>query len=416
MSGRTSPGGIDAVVDESVELLQRFEFTEYEARSFVALSRIGTGTAKEVAEVADIPQARVYDCMETLRDRGLVDIQQSTPRRFRASGPEEAVGTLDRQYASHLDRLRELFPRLESPAREEESVDVWVMEGSMEVGERRPLRCLFRLDGDGFPTDPPRLNQRVDLRGSRRNDQSLEVGELFGKPKQIRRMGRLSTQQNSNQSRRTFQQIPRRPMAFELPDLPYDYDALEPHIDAQTMRIHHDKHHAGYTRKLNNALEGYDDLQERSIEELLAGLDTLPTDVQTPVRQNGGGFYNHRLFWDIMSPDGGGTPSGDLADAIHDAFGSYEDFKDAFADAATGQFGSGWGWLVAQPNGELSVTSTPNQDNPLLDGHTPILGVDVWEHAYYLNYQNERGTYVDEWWDVVDWSTVGDNYDEVVTA
>ena len=205
-------------------------------------------------------------------------------------------------------------------------------------------------------------------------------------------------------------------MAFDLPDLPYDYDALEPHIDEQTMRIHHDKHHAGYTRKLNNALEGHDDLQEHSIEELLAGLDTLPADVQTPVRQNGGGFYNHRLFWNVMSPDGGGTPDGALADSIHDAFGSYEDFKDAFVDAATGQFGSGWGWLVAQPSGDVTVTSTPNQDNPLLEGHTPILGIDVWEHSYYLNYQNERGTYVDEWWNVVDWDAVGENYDEIVAA
>ncbi len=205
-------------------------------------------------------------------------------------------------------------------------------------------------------------------------------------------------------------------MAFDLPELPYDYDALEPHIDEQTMRIHHDKHHAGYTRKLNNALEGHDDLQEHSIEELLAGLDTLPADAQTPVRQNGGGFYNHRLFWNVMSPDGGGTPDGDLAGAIHDAFGSYEDFKDAFANAATGQFGSGWGWLVAQHNGDVTVTSTPNQDNPLLEGHTPILGIDVWEHSYYLNYQNERGTYVDEWWNVVDWDAVGENYDEIVAA
>ena len=205
-------------------------------------------------------------------------------------------------------------------------------------------------------------------------------------------------------------------MAFDLPDLPYDYDALEPHIDEQTMRVHHDKHHAGYTQKLNNALEGHDDLQEHSIEELLAGLDTLPTDVQTPVRQNGGGFYNHRLFWNTMSPNGGSTPNGDLAEAINDAFGSFEDFQDAFADTATGQFGSGWGWLVAQPDGELAVTSTPNQDNPLMDGHTPLLGVDVWEHAYYLSYQNERGTYVDQWWNVVDWDAVGENYDEAVTA
>ena len=205
-------------------------------------------------------------------------------------------------------------------------------------------------------------------------------------------------------------------MAFELPDLPYDYDALEPHIDEQTMRVHHEKHHAGYTQKLNNALEGHDDLQERSIEELLTGLDSLPTNIQTPVRQNGGGFYNHRLFWNTMSPDGGGTPNGDLGAAIDDHFGSFEDFKEQFADTATGQFGSGWGWLVAQPNGDLSVVSTPNQDNPLLEGHTPILGVDVWEHAYYLNYQNERGSYVDNWWNVVNWDAVDENYDAIVSA
>jgi Fe-Mn family superoxide dismutase len=205
-------------------------------------------------------------------------------------------------------------------------------------------------------------------------------------------------------------------MAFELPDLPYDYDALEPHIDERTMRIHHDKHHAGYTRKLNNALEGHDDLQEHSIEELLAGIDSLPADVQTAVRQNGGGFYNHRLFWTTMSPDGGGTPNSDLGDAIDEAFGSFEDFKSHFADAATGQFGSGWGWLVAEPSGALSVTSTPNQDNPLMEGHTPILGVDVWEHAYYLHYQNERGSYVNAWWNVVDWDAVADNYDAVASA
>lgn len=205
-------------------------------------------------------------------------------------------------------------------------------------------------------------------------------------------------------------------MAFELPDLPYDYDALEPHIDERTMRIHHDKHHAGYTRKLNNALEGYDDLQDHSIEELLAGVNTLPADIETPVRQNGGGFYNHRLFWTVMSPEGGGEPSGVLAEAIDDHFGSFEAFKDEFTGTASGQFGSGWGWLVAQPDGTLSLTSTPNQDNPLMDGDTPILGVDVWEHAYYLNYQNERGTYLEEWWNVVNWDAVQDNFDDIVTS
>jgi Fe-Mn family superoxide dismutase len=202
-------------------------------------------------------------------------------------------------------------------------------------------------------------------------------------------------------------------MAFTLPDLPYDYDALEPHIDERTMRIHHTKHHQGYTDKLNAALEGHDDLQEHSIEELLSAVDNLPADVQTAVRNNGGGFYNHRLFWNVMSPDGGGEPSGDLADAIDDACGSFDAFKEAFSDTAAGQFGSGWGWLVAGTDGSLEIVSTPNQDNPLMDGHTPILGVDVWEHAYYLNYQNERGSYLDAWWNVVNWDAVADNYDDV---
>jgi len=203
-------------------------------------------------------------------------------------------------------------------------------------------------------------------------------------------------------------------MAFTLPDLPYDYDALEPHIDEQTMRIHHDKHHAGYTRKLNNALDGHDDLQKHSIEELLSGIENLPADIQTAVRNNGGGFYNHRLFWTVMSPDGGGSPTGDLADAIENTFGSFDAFKDTFSSTAAGQFGSGWGWLVAEPSGDLSVVSTPNQDNPLMDGHTPILGVDVWEHAYYLKYQNERGSYLDAWWNVVNWDQVDTNYQEIV--
>ncbi len=203
-------------------------------------------------------------------------------------------------------------------------------------------------------------------------------------------------------------------MAFTLPDLPYDYDALEPHIDEQTMRIHHDKHHAGYTRKLNNALKGHNDLQKHSIEELLSGIDNLPAGVQTAVRNNGGGFYNHSLFWKVMSPNGGGTPDGDLAAAIDDQFGSFDSFKEEFSSTAAGQFGSGWGWLVAQPDGNLIVTSTPNQDNPLMEGHRPILGVDVWEHAYYLNYQNERGTYLDHWWNVVNWDQVQENFDAVI--
>ena len=200
-------------------------------------------------------------------------------------------------------------------------------------------------------------------------------------------------------------------MAFELPDLPYDHDALEPHIDERTMRIHHGKHHAGYTRKLNNALEGHDDLQAHSIEELLAGIDTLPADVQTAVRQNGGGFFNHRLFWTIMSPDGGGTPTGDLGDAIDEQFGSFDAFQDAFIDAATGRFGSGWAWLVVDSGGYLSIMSTANQDSPITKGYTPILGLDVWEHAYYLKYQNRRAEYVENFFNVINWPRVDELYE-----
>jgi len=202
-------------------------------------------------------------------------------------------------------------------------------------------------------------------------------------------------------------------MAFTLPDLPYDYDALEPHIDERTMRIHHTKHHQGYTNKLNAALEGYDDLQGHSIEELLSGIDNLPADIQTAVRNNGGGFANHRLFWTIMSPNGGEAPSGNLGDAIDDEFGSFEHFKSEFKGAATGRFGSGWAWLIADADGSLTVTDTANQDSPLMEGHTPILGLDVWEHAYYLHYQNERGSYIDHWWNVVNWDQVNENFIEI---
>ncbi len=199
-------------------------------------------------------------------------------------------------------------------------------------------------------------------------------------------------------------------MAFTLPDLPYDYDALEPHVDERTMRIHHTKHHQGYTNKLNAALDGYDELQNHSIEELLSAVDNLPADIQTAVRNNGGGFANHRLFWSIMGPDSGGTPSGDLGDAIDATFGTFDDFKAEFKNAATGRFGSGWAWLVVDSAGNLAVTNTANQDSPLMDGHAPILGLDVWEHAYYLHYQNERGTYIDHWWNVVDWDAVAKQY------
>lgn len=200
-------------------------------------------------------------------------------------------------------------------------------------------------------------------------------------------------------------------MPFELPELPYAKDALEPHIGADTMEVHHDKHHAGYTRKLNAALEGTG-WEDKSIEFILANLEDLPEDKQTAVRNNGGGFVNHKLFWEVMSPDGGGEPTGDIAGAIDAAFGSYDTFKENFKAAATGQFGSGWAWLFVTPEGELAVTSTPNQDSPLLAGedYTPILGVDVWEHAYYLNYQNKRGDYVDAFFNVINWDKVNELY------
>jgi Fe-Mn family superoxide dismutase len=199
-------------------------------------------------------------------------------------------------------------------------------------------------------------------------------------------------------------------MAFQLPPLPYPEDSLEPHIDARTMSIHHDKHHAGYTNNLNNALEGHTDLAGKSIEELLASLNDLPESIRTAVRNNGGGYANHSLFWEIMSPNGGGAPSGDLAAAINDAFGSFDGFKERFANAAATRFGSGWAWLYVNEAGSLAVGSTPNQDTPLMDANTPILGLDVWEHAYYLNYQNRRGDYVSSWWNLVNWDAVAAKY------
>lgn len=200
-------------------------------------------------------------------------------------------------------------------------------------------------------------------------------------------------------------------MTYKLPDLPYAYDALEPHIDEETMKLHHDKHHNTYVENVNKALEGHDDLQKLSIEELVAKLDEVPEDIRTAVRNNGGGHANHTLFWEIMSPNGGGEPTGELADAINDTFGSLDNLKDEVKTAATGQFGSGWGWLVVD-NGELKVVNTPNQDSPLTAGQTPILGVDVWEHAYYLNYQNKRPAYVDAFWEVVNWDEVARRYEE----
>jgi superoxide dismutase, Fe-Mn family len=193
-------------------------------------------------------------------------------------------------------------------------------------------------------------------------------------------------------------------MAFTLPDLPYAFDALEPHIDAQTMQIHHDKHHATYVERANGALKDTD-WADKSVEEVLANLSALPSDKQTPVRNNAGGHANHSLFWTVMSPNGGGEPSGALADAIGSAFGSFNDFKDKLTAAATNQFGSGWGWLVHDGSG-LQVYGKPNQDSPIMDGHTPLLGVDVWEHAYYLKYQNRRPDYLAAWWNVVNWDEV----------
>jgi Fe-Mn family superoxide dismutase len=200
-------------------------------------------------------------------------------------------------------------------------------------------------------------------------------------------------------------------MAFTLPELPYGHDDLEPHIDGRTMRIHHGKHHNGYTNKLNAALEKHAGLGDKSIEALLSDLDAIPGDIRTGVRNSGGGFYNHSLFWTVMSPQGGGAPSGDLAGAIDAAFGSFDAFKAQFDTAAATRFGSGWAWLVVDGNGGLTVSSSPNQDNPIMDGSgTPILGLDVWEHAYYLHYQNRRGDYVGAFWNVVNWGEVARRY------
>jgi superoxide dismutase, Fe-Mn family len=197
-------------------------------------------------------------------------------------------------------------------------------------------------------------------------------------------------------------------MPYEVPALPYDYGALEPHIDEQTMRVHHDKHHQAYVDKVNAALEGTE-WADKEVEEILGNLDRIPDDKRTAVRNNGGGHYNHSLFWEWMSPDGGGKPDGALAEAIQSAFGSFDDFKAQFKDAGVNQFGSGWAWLVSD-GGSLAVVSTPNQDNPVSQGKTPLLGVDVWEHAYYLKYQNRRPDYIDAWWNVVDWPKVAEGY------
>ena len=196
---------------------------------------------------------------------------------------------------------------------------------------------------------------------------------------------------------------------FELPALPYAFNALEPHIDEQTMMIHHDRHHATYVNNLNAAIEGHSELSSHSIEELVSKIESVPENIRTAVRNNGGGHANHSLFWTIISPNGGGEPTGAVAEAINEAFGSYETFKEEFAKAATTRFGSGWAWLVID-NGKLAVTSTANQDNPLMEGKTPILGLDVWEHPYYLKYQNKRPDYINAFFNVINWDEVNRRY------
>ena len=198
-------------------------------------------------------------------------------------------------------------------------------------------------------------------------------------------------------------------MAYELPELPYAYDALEPHIDKETMNIHHTKHHNTYVTNVNNALADHSDLQGKSVEELIANLDAVPEAIRTAVRNNGGGHANHSLFWQILSPNGGGNPTGELASAIDAKFGSLDAFKEEFAKAATTRFGSGWAWLSVA-NGELEVSSTANQDSPIMEGKTPLLGLDVWEHAYYLNYQNRRPDYIGSFWNVVNWDEVSTRF------
>jgi Fe-Mn family superoxide dismutase len=201
-------------------------------------------------------------------------------------------------------------------------------------------------------------------------------------------------------------------MPYELPALPYGYDALEPYIDTRTMEIHHSKHHAGYVNGLNNALADYPQLQEKTVNELLADLDAIPEAIRTAVRNSGGGHANHTLFWELMGSNAGGEPGGNIADAIKKTFGDFTSFKDVFSKAAATRFGSGWAWLVKTSDGALEVLSTPNQDTPISQGLTPILGLDVWEHAYYLKYQNRRPDYIAAWWNVVNWAAVEKNFEE----
>lgn len=203
-------------------------------------------------------------------------------------------------------------------------------------------------------------------------------------------------------------------MAYKLPKLPYDYDALEPHIDERTMKIHHTKHHQGYTDKVNKALEGHD-FADLPISEVLKRINEVPEGKRQAVINNGGGYANHKLFWTILSPNGGGEPTGELAKAIDNTFGSFDTFKETFTDTATGQFGSGWGWLCVKDDDSLKIVSTANQDSPYMHGMTPILGLDVWEHAYYLNYQNKRGDYANAFWNLVNWEKVNEYYNDATS-
>ena len=198
-------------------------------------------------------------------------------------------------------------------------------------------------------------------------------------------------------------------MTYTLPDLPYAYDALEPYIDEETMHLHHDKHHNTYVTNLNAAIEKHPELGEKTVEELLADFSSVPEDIQTAVRNNGGGQANHTFFWEILGPNAGGEPTGAIKEAIEETFGSFEDFKEEFKTAATGRFGSGWAWLVVK-DGKLAITSTANQDSPLMDGQTPVLGLDVWEHAYYLKYKNVRPEYINAFWSVVNWDKVNEYF------
>ncbi|MGO1369782.1 MAG: superoxide dismutase [Senegalia sp. (in: firmicutes)] len=201
-------------------------------------------------------------------------------------------------------------------------------------------------------------------------------------------------------------------MSFKLPELDYSYDALEPHIDARTMEIHHSKHHQGYTDKLNKALKDQGDLKNKDIEDILSNIETLPNDIKTAVRNNGGGYYNHLLFWEMMSPDSKKKPEGDLLEKIEKTFGSFDKFKEEFTNAAKTRFGSGWAWLILN-NGDLEITSTPNQDSPLMEGKKILLGLDVWEHAYYLKYQNKRPDYIEAFWNVINWDYVSKRYENL---